>query len=142
MANWLLKQEPDCYSFADLVRDAATVWDGVKNPLALKYLRLCAAGDTAFYYHTGKERAIIGIMEITGAAVHDANSEGEKLASLPVKAVRALANPVTLATIKADPRFEKWELVRMSRLSVMPCSEEFWNRVLELAGERVPEPPG
>ncbi len=135
MAHWLFKQEPDVYSFADLVGDGATLWDGITNALALKHLRLCQAGDTAFFYHTGKEKAIVGILEITGTACPDPTLDDEKLVVVPVKAVRALAHPVTLATIKADPLFKMWELVRMSRLSVMPCGDELWNRVLELAGE-------
>ena len=135
MAHWLFKQEPDVYSFADLMRDGATQWDGITNALALKHLRLCQAGDTAFFYHTGQEKAIVGILEITGPACPDPTSDNEKLVVVPVKAVRALDYPVTLATIKAEPLFEKWELVRMSRLSVMPCPDDLWNRVLTLAGE-------
>ena len=135
MAHWLFKQEPDCYSFDDLVRDSQTMWDGITNALALKHLRRCDAGDLAFVYHTGKEKSIVGIATIVGAPIPDPNFDDEKLVVVPVKAVRALANPVSLATIKADPLFAEWELVRNSRLSVMPCSEEIWNRVLELARE-------
>ena len=142
MARWIFKQEPDCYSFDDLMRDSETVWDGITNALALKHLRRCVPGDLAFYYHTGKEKAIVGIAGIIGAPIPDPDSDDPKLVVVPVKAVRALATPVRLASIKADPLFAEWELVRNSRLSVMPCSGEFWNRVLELAGEKVPEPAG
>jgi predicted RNA-binding protein with PUA-like domain len=135
MARWLFKQEPDCYSFADLLRDSETVWDGITNALALIHLRQCMPGDLAFYYHTGKEKAIVGIAGIIGAPTPDPNLDDDKLVVVQVKAVRALAQPVSLATIKADPLFAEWELVRNSRLSVMPCPDELWNRVLELAGE-------
>jgi predicted RNA-binding protein with PUA-like domain len=138
MAFWLFKQEPSCYGYADLERDGSTNWDGVTNALALKHLRACQAGDLAFFYHTGEEKAIVGILEITGDAEPDPNQENDKLVMLPVKAVRKLAIPVSLAAIKADPDFNDWELVRNSRLSVMPCSEAIWRKVLEMAGEKGP----
>ncbi len=133
MALWLFKQEPDCYSFADLVRDGKTNWDGISNALALKHLRTCAAGDRVLYYHTGKEKAIVGIMEIIGAPIPDPNLEDEKLVVVPVKPIALLPNPVSLAAIKAEKLFADWELVRMSRLSVMPCSPERWAKILEMA---------
>ena len=133
MALWLFKQEPDCYSFADLVQDGSTNWDGISNALALKHLRTCAAGDRVFFYHTGKEKAIVGIMEITGAPIPDPNLEDEKLVVVPVKPIAPLPNPVTLAAIKAEKLFADWELVRMSRLSVMPCNPERWAKILEMA---------
>jgi len=135
MSRWLFKQEPDCYSFADLVRDGGTLWDGVANALALKHLRRCQPGDMGFFYHTGKEKKVVGIFEITATAAPLPDAENDALIALPVKPVRALANPVSLAAIKADPLFADWELVRNSRLSVMPCPAELWNRVLDLAGE-------
>lgn len=137
MSRWLFKQEPDCYSYADLERDGGTLWDGIANALALKHLRLCRSGDLAFFYHTGKEKNVVGILEVTGDPIPNPESDDAKLVAVPVKAVRALAKPVSLAAIKADPLFAEWELVRMSRLSVMPCPDELWNRVLELAGEVV-----
>ncbi len=135
MNRWLFKQEPDRYSFADLVRDGGTVWDGVANALALKHLRRCQPGDVGFYYHTGKEKNVVGIFEITATAAPLPDAENEAPVAPSVKPVRSLANPVSLAAIKADPLFAEWELVRNSRLSVIPCPEELWNRVLELAGE-------
>ena len=135
MSRWLFKQEPECYSFADLLRDGGTMWDGVANALALRHLRRCRPGETGFYYHTGKEKSIVGIFEITAAAAPLPDAANDALVAPSVKPVRALANPVSLAAIKADPLFADWELVRNSRLSVMPCPEEFWNRVLVLAGE-------
>ncbi len=135
MSRWLFKQEPDCYSYADLERDGGTLWDGIANALALRHLRLCRSGDLAFFYHTGKEKNIVGILEVTGDPIPDPNSDDGKLVAVSVKPVRALSKPVSLAAIKADPLFAEWELVRMSRLSVMPCPDALWNRVLELAGE-------
>lgn len=125
MAFWLFKQEPDCYGYADLEREGTTAWDGVKNPLALKHLRACAVGDRVFYYHTGKEKAVVGVMEV--AAV-DATT-----GVVTVRAVRRLAAPVTLATIKGDPAFAAWELVQQARLSVMPVSQAVWDRVEKYA---------
>jgi predicted RNA-binding protein with PUA-like domain len=127
MALWLFKQEPDCYAYADLERDGTTTWDGVKNPLALKHLRACAAGDLVFYYHTGKEKAVVGVMEVVTA------DEGV----LTVKAVRRLAKPVTLAAVKADTAFAKWELVTQSRLSVMPVTKTMWERIEKYAAGKL-----
>jgi predicted RNA-binding protein with PUA-like domain len=129
MARWLFKIEPDCYSYADLERDGETVWDGVANPLAKKHLRAAKVGDEVLYYHTGKEKAIVGI-----ATVSEAPTEADDGAvSLKVKPVRKLANPVTLTAIKAEKAFAEWELVRQGRLSVMPVSVAVWKRVEELA---------
>ena len=128
MAHWLFKQEPDCYSFADLERDGQTVWDGVSNALALKHLRGVAVGDTVLFYHTGKEKAIVGVMEVTTTELSEDN-----VPTLTVKAVRKLANPVALAVIKADESFADWELVRISRLSVMPVSAVRWKKIEQLS---------
>ncbi|MCX7699499.1 MAG: EVE domain-containing protein [Gemmataceae bacterium] len=123
MARWLFKQEPSCYSYADLERDGSTVWDGVSNALAQKHLRQVRAGDDVLLYHTGKEKAIVGEMKVISAqdgVVH-------------VAPARRWTRPVTLAEIKADPAFAEWELVRMSRLSVMPVPERIWKRLQKLA---------
>lgn len=130
MALWLMKQEPDCYGYADLERDGTTTWDGVKNPLALKHLRACEVGDLVFYYHTGKEKAVVGVMEVVSVAPDPAD---EKQVTLTVRAVRRLANPVTLATVKADTAFAKWELVTQARLSVMPVTQAMWDRIEKYA---------
>lgn len=133
MACWLFKVEPDCYSFADLTRDKTTTWDGVSNAVAQKHLRAVAKGDRVLYYHTGDEKAVVGIAEATTAAVPDPSDEAGKKVVVTVKAVKALKTPVTLAAIKADPAFAGWELVRLPRLSVMPVTAEQWARVEELA---------
>lgn len=128
MARWLFKQEPDCYSFGNLEKDGETIWDGVANPLARKHLRAAQVGDQVLFYHTGKEKSVIGVMEIVGAA------DGDSTDALKVRFVKRLPHPVTLAAIKADPAFADWELVRQSRLSVMPVSDALWNRVVAMAG--------
>ena len=130
MAFWLMKQEPDDYGYADLERDRQTTWDGVSNPLALKHLRACAAGDLAFFYHTGKGKAVVGVMEVV-SVVPDATDA--KKVTVTVRAVRRLANPVTLATVKADTAFAKWELVTQARLSVMPVTSAMWDRIEKYA---------
>ena len=91
MNRWLFKQEPDCYSFADLVRDGGTLWDGVANALALKHLRRCQPGDMGFYYHTGKEKKVVGIFEIIATAAPLPDVENDVIIAPPVKPVRALA---------------------------------------------------
>jgi predicted RNA-binding protein with PUA-like domain len=127
MARWLFKEEPEEYSFTDLQRDGEATWDGVANALALKHLRAARPGDEAFFYHTGKEKAVVGVMRVATA------TETEGAPVVTVKPVRKLANPVTLAAIKAEPLFAGWELVRMSRLSVMPVPDALWKRIEELA---------
>jgi predicted RNA-binding protein with PUA-like domain len=131
MARWLFKQEPDCYSYDQLVADKRTTWDGISNALALKHLRNVQVGDEVYYYHTGKEKAIVGIMQIVSAP--QPSPEDEKSVVVDVKPVRKLAKPVTLAMIKADDAFAEWELVKQSRLSVMPVSDAIWKLILKLA---------
>ena len=133
MPYWLFKQEPDCYGYDDLARDGQTQWDGIANAQALIHLRKCAPGDKVFYYHTGKEKAIVGIMEVVGPPVPNPELNDPKFVMVPVKAVKKLANPVTLAAIKADGAFADWELVKQSRLSVMPVSAALWKRIERMA---------
>jgi predicted RNA-binding protein with PUA-like domain len=133
MARWLLKTEPDCYQWSDLVRDRRTVWDGVSNALALKNIRTMKKGDLAFIYHTGDERSIIGIAEVVSNAYPDPTLSDERLAVVDVKLTRKLGRPVTLAEIKADPAFAGWDLIRLSRLGVMPVPEKMWERIEKLA---------
>lgn len=133
MALWLLKVEPDCYSFADLTRDKKTDWDGVSNAVAQKHLRATAKGDRVLYYHTGDEKSVVGIAEVIAGPSPDPADETGKRVLVTLKPVKKLANPVTLAAIKADPAFAGWELVRLPRLSVMPVTPAQWARVEELA---------
>src|SRR5688572_7437651 len=133
MARWLCKQEPSCYSYDDLVRDGSTVWDGVSNPLARKHLREVKPGDRVLFYHTGKEKAVVGEMKIVGAPRTDPNSDDPKSVVVEVKAVRRWKKPVTLAQIKADALLSQWDLVRLSRLSVVPVSASQWKQLEALA---------
>jgi predicted RNA-binding protein with PUA-like domain len=133
MAYWLFKEEPTHYSFADLQRDGEAVWNGVENPLALKHLRSVRKGDLIVYYHTGKEKAIVGVMEAVSDAYPDPKAKDQRLVVVKVKPVRSLPRPVTLAEIKADPDFADWELVRMARLSVMPVSPKRWKRIEKMS---------
>lgn len=132
---WLLKTEPNVYAYADLVRDGATVWDGVANNAALKFMRAMQPGDLALFYHTGDERQAVGIAEITSAAYPDPKESDAKLLVVNVKPLRLLPRPVTLTHVKAEPFFATWALVREPRLSVVPVSPEQWARLLAMAGE-------
>jgi predicted RNA-binding protein with PUA-like domain len=132
MAHWLMKSEPGSYSWVDLVRDGGTEWDGVRNNAARLHLRAMKQGDQAFFYHSMDERAVVGIMEITGPGQPD-GADGTWV-KVPVKPVKPLAKPVTLAAIKADPRLAKMELIRQSRLSIAPVRDDEWAVILELAG--------
>jgi len=137
MAYWLLKTEPDSYSWSDLVKDKKTVWDGVSNALALKHIRTMKKGDLALIYHTGDERQAIGLAEIASNPYPDPKEDDEKLAVVEIKAKKALKHPVTLSEFKADKTFAGWDLLRIGRLSVVPVPEKMWERILELAeGDR------
>ena len=131
--RWLLKTEPSAYSFAHLQRDQRTVWDGVKNPMALKHLAQVRKGDRLFVYHTGDEKAVVGIATALSAAYPDPQKHDPKLLVIDLAAVSALPRPVTLAEIKANAKFKGWELVRLPRLSVMPVSAEHWAEIEQLA---------
>ena len=133
MSYWLLKTEPDCYAWDDLARDGKTVWDGVTNALALKHIRTMKKGDLALIYHTGGERQAIGIAEVTRAPYADPNADDERQVVIDLKPKRKLRRPVTLDEIKADPAFAGWDLLRISRLSVVPVPEPMWERLEELA---------
>jgi predicted RNA-binding protein with PUA-like domain len=131
--NWLMKEEPGNYSFDDLVRDGKTVWTGVRNPLAQKHLRSIAKGDRIFFYHTGDEKAVVGIAKASGSPYPDPADKTGKLYAIDVVPVKKLPDPVTLASVKADKFFESFPLVRMPRLSVMPVSDEQWDRIIGMA---------
>ena len=127
--NFLFKEEPSNYSFDDLVRDGKTSWTGVRNPLAQKHLRSVQKGDRVFFYHTGDQKAVVGIARALGAAYPDPADKSGKLYAVDVGPVKKLTAPVTLAAIKADKSFATFPLVRMSRLSVMPVSDDEWDRI-------------
>ncbi len=133
MAHWLMKSEPGTYSWDDLVRDGGTEWDGVRNNAARLHLRAMRLGDQALFYHSGDERAVVGIMEVTGPGEPD-GADGAWV-KVPVAPVKPLAKPVTLAAIKAEPRLAKMELIRQSRLSVSPVRDAEWTLIIQIAGE-------
>jgi predicted RNA-binding protein with PUA-like domain len=127
--NWLFKEEPTHYGFDALVADGTTVWSGVKNPLAQKHLHAVKKGDRIFYYHTGDEKAVVGIATALGDAYPDPAEQTGKAAVVDVAPVKKLKRAVTLAEIKADAAFKTFPLVRISRLSVMPVSDAEWKRI-------------
>lgn len=131
--NWLFKEEPTHYSYTDLVRDGRTSWTGVRNPVAQKHLRAVRKGDRIFFYHTGSEKAVVGIAKAAGAAYPDPADKAGKLYAVDVEPVRALARQVTLAAIKADKAFASFPLTRIPRLSVMPVSDEEWDRIEKMS---------
>lgn len=133
MAYWLLKTEPDCYNWDDLKRDKKTVWDGVANALALKHIRSMKKGDQAVIYHTGKERQAVGLATIVSEPYPDPKEDDEKLAVVDIKIDKPLNQPVTLSDFKADPAFEGFDLIRISRLSVVPVPPKMWKHMLQLA---------
>jgi predicted RNA-binding protein with PUA-like domain len=135
LMNWLFKEEPTHYGYDDLTKDARTVWSGVKNPLAQKHLRAVRKGDRIFYYHTGDEKAVVGIAKALGDAYPDPKDRSGKQSVVDVAPVKRLARPVTLAEIKADPAFATFPLVRISRLSVMPVSDAEWAGILAKSGK-------
>jgi predicted RNA-binding protein with PUA-like domain len=132
--NWLFKEEPTHYSYDDLVRDRSTSWTGVRNPLAQKHLRGVRKGDRIFFYHTGSEKAVVGIARALGAAYPDPGDKDGKLYAVDVGPVKKLKAPVTLAAIKSDKSFAAFPLVRMARLSVMPVSDDEWTRIEKMSG--------
>jgi predicted RNA-binding protein with PUA-like domain len=132
--NWLFKEEPASYSFDAFVKDGKTVWSGVKNPLAQKHLHAVKRGDRIFYYHTGSEKAVVGVAKAAGDPYVDPKDKTGKQAVVDIVPVKKLPRPVTLAAIKANPSFASFPLVRLARLSVMPVTDEEWDRILGMAG--------
>ena len=132
MARWLMKSEPESYGWADLVRDGATEWDGVRNPTARLNLKAMKPGDEAFFYHSMSDKAVVGIMRVTRGAEPD--PKAPEWVRVRVEPVKTLARPVTLAEIKAEPKLARMELIRQSRLSVAPVRDEEWKLILEMAG--------
>jgi predicted RNA-binding protein with PUA-like domain len=132
MAYWMLRSEPDAYSWDDLVRDGATEWNGVRNYTARNFLKDMQPGDQAMFYHSNTEKAAVGVMTITRAWQPD--GDDGKWASVAVEPVAKLARRVTLAEIKAEPRLKDLEMIRQSRLSVTPVRDAEWAVLLEMGG--------
>jgi predicted RNA-binding protein with PUA-like domain len=133
MSYWLLKTEPSTYSFDDLEREKKAVWDGVSNSLALKHIRDMKKGDSAFVYHSGEEKSIVGIAEIISDSYPDPKQKDPKLVVVEIKFTERVKQPVSLSTIKAREEFADFALVRMSRLSVMPVTAAQWKSLLAMS---------
>jgi predicted RNA-binding protein with PUA-like domain len=131
--HWLFKEEPANYSYDEFARDKKTVWSGVKNPVAQRHLHAVKKGDLIFYYHTGDEKAVVGVAKAAGDAYADPQDATGRLAIVDITPVRKLKRPVTLKEIKADARFKTFPLVRISRLSVMPVTDQEWDRIEKMA---------
>ena len=127
--NWLVKEEPENYSYDSFVKDGTTVWAGVRNPVAQRNLREMKKGDRVFFYHTGKEKAIIGTATVSKTAYPDPKDKAGSLVVVELAAGKALKRPVTLAEIKADKRFADMPLARIPRLSVQPVTDEQWDQI-------------
>ena len=134
MANrWLFKTEPSVYSFQQLQKDKKTMWDGVKNNLALKNLKDIKKGDEIFIYHTGDEKAAVGIARALGGAYPDPSQKNPRMLVVDIEAVKPLPRAVTLAEVKANKKLANFDLVRLSRLSIMKVSDEQWDTVEGMA---------
>lgn len=132
---WLMKSEPDVYSWDDLVAEGEGTWDGVRNHRAKNNLAAMQVGELAFFYHSNIGLEIVGIAEISQSGLTDPTDPEGKWAAVKVRPVRKLARPVTLKQVKAEPRLEAMELVKLSRLSVSEVTPDEWRVVLELSGE-------
>jgi predicted RNA-binding protein with PUA-like domain len=132
---WLMKSEPNVYSYDDLVAEGEGTWDGVRNHLAAIHMRTMKTGDQVFFYHSNIGVEVVAIMTISQEYFIDPSDEKGKFVAVKVKPVRKLANPVPLKAIKANPKLEQMELVRMSRLSVAPVRPGEWQEILDMAGE-------
>jgi len=134
MAYWLVKSEPSSYSWEQMVKDGRTFWSGVRNYQAANNLKAMKKGDRAFFYHSGDEKAVVGIVEIAKEYYPDHTDETGKFGMVDVKAGTALKTPVTLAAIKAEPKLKNLLLIRHSRLSVVPIDEPSWRLVCSMGG--------
>jgi predicted RNA-binding protein with PUA-like domain len=136
MAYWLLKTEPESYSWDDLVKRGkqGDAWTGVRNHIAKKHLQAMRKGDRAFFYHTGDEKRVVGIAEVTREAYPDPTDESHVFVCVDVVAVKPFAEPATLAAIKAGAKLADMVLVRQARLSVQPVTDAEWNRVCKMGG--------
>jgi predicted RNA-binding protein with PUA-like domain len=130
--NWLFKEEPSSYSFDAFTKDGRTTWSGVKNPLAQKHLRSVRKGDRVFYYHTGDQRAIVGVARASTDAYSDPKDKTGKAAVVDIEPVKRLARPVTLSEIKSSKAFATFALTRLPRLSVMPVTDAEWKEIERL----------
>jgi predicted RNA-binding protein with PUA-like domain len=133
MAYWLFKEEPEHYSFDELVKDKKTRWDGVRNNLALKHLRSIKKNDLVLYYHTGAEKAAVGIAKVASAPYPDPEVKDPEIVVVDITPIEKLKRPVPLAEIKANAKFKNFELVRIPRLSVMPVPKTLWDEIIKMS---------
>jgi len=133
MNYWLCKQEPSTYNMDLLQKEKTTTWDGVHNNLAIKHINSMKKGDQAFFYHSGDEKQIVGIMEIISNPYPNPKEKNPRFVVVDVKFKKRLENPVTLAQIKTNPKFKDWELLRISRLSTMPVPTQIWSEILKIS---------
>ena len=131
MNYWLVKQEPSAYSYDILEKEEKAIWDGVHNNLALKHIRTMKMGDKSLFYHTGEEKQVVGIIEITSDPYASPKESDKRFVVVDVKPVTRLKRPVTLEEIKKDARFKDWELLKISRLSVMPAPKNLWDEIIK-----------
>lgn len=136
MAYWLVKSEPTVYSWDDLVKEKETCWSGIRNYAARLHLRNMKKGDQVFFYHSNEGTAIVGIAKVAKEAYQDPTTEDDKWSAVDLKPVKKLKNVVTLEQIKKDKRLANMALVRIGRLSTQPVTEQEWNLILEMAGEK------
>ena len=132
---WLMKSEPEAYSFDRLVEEGRTIWDGVRNYRARNNLQAMQVGDQAFFYHSVSDKEIVGIVRISKAGLADPRDDSGTWAAVEIEPVRKFERPVTLAAIKADPTLEEIELLRQSRLSVAEIRPEEWEKIRRMAGD-------
>jgi len=135
-AKWLLKSDPEHYSFSDLERDGQTIWDGISNNLALKNLRHVRRGDLVMVYHTGNERAVVGLAKAASDPYPDPQQKDARLAVFDLQAKEKLPRPVPFDEIRKSSALKDFDLVRLPRLSVMPVSDNQWTTILAMAGKR------
>ena len=133
-AHWLVKTEPGTYSFADLQREGRAVWDGVRNNAAAVHLKAMQPGDEVLVYHSGDEKAVVGVARVAQAAFPDPSDESGRFVAVALTADRPTPRPVTLAELKAEPALTNMVMLRQGRLSVSPVSDEEWAAIIELAG--------
>ncbi len=134
MAYWLVKSEPSSYSWDQMVKDGRTFWSGVRNYQAAGNLKAMRTGDRAFFYHSGDDKAVVAIVEVVKEYYPDHTDESGKFGMVDVKAVAAVKTPVTLAAIKAEPKLKNLQLVRHSRLSVVPIDDASWRLICAMGG--------
>jgi predicted RNA-binding protein with PUA-like domain len=132
--TWLVKSEPNKYSWDDLVRDGSTCWDGVRNAQARNNLQAMSVGDSVLYYHSNEGKEVVGIAKVVKASYQDPTTEDERWLVVDLAPVKRFAQPVTLAEIKGDAKLAKIPLVTQSRLSVMPIPKPAFDRIVKLGG--------